>query len=203
MLRGQITWYFSLAGGSGWYAWSGGGCDGIRRAMRRCLHGSGSFSTAPVTAVDPAREGGEMDDRQKILVVDDQQEIRDVTEAVLSQGGYEISTASSGDEALGHLARAPCDLVLLDINMPEMDGWETLRVLRADEQLSDLAVVMLGLVAVGCLLGLVAARWPENRDMPKPVAAWGYLISSNVAGVLAWFKALRGKKNPIWEPTRR
>ena len=83
-----------------------------------------------------------MDDRQKILVVDDQQEIRDVTEAVLSQGGYEISTASSGDEALGHLARAPCDLVLLDINMPEMDGWETLRVLRADEQLSDLAVVM-------------------------------------------------------------
>ena len=68
---------------------------------------------------------------------------------------------------------------------------------------SDLAVVMLGLVAVGCLLGLVAARWPENRDMPKPVAAWGYLISSNVAGVLAWLKALRGKKNPIWEPTRR
>lgn len=83
-----------------------------------------------------------MGERQRILVVDDQQEILDLTETVLSGGGYSISTASSGDEALGRLAREPFDLVLLDINMPEMDGWETLRLLRADEQLVDLAVVM-------------------------------------------------------------
>ena len=83
-----------------------------------------------------------MGERQRILVVDDQQEILDLTETVLSGGGYSISTASSGDEALGQLAREPFDLVLLDINMPDMDGWETLRLLRADEQLADLAVVM-------------------------------------------------------------
>ncbi len=83
-----------------------------------------------------------MGERQRILVVDDQQEILDLTETVLAGGGYSISTASSGDEALGQLARESFDLVLLDINMPEMDGWETLRLLRADEQLADLAVVM-------------------------------------------------------------
>ncbi len=68
---------------------------------------------------------------------------------------------------------------------------------------SNLAIVLLGLVAAGCVLGLVAARWPGNRNMPKPVAAWGYLMSSNLAGILAWFSAVRGKKNPFWEPTRR
>ena len=83
-----------------------------------------------------------MGERQKILVVDDQQEILDLTETVLTGGGYSISTASSGNEALGQLALEPFDLVLLDINMPEMDGWETLRLLRADEQLADVAVVM-------------------------------------------------------------
>ncbi len=83
-----------------------------------------------------------MSEPQRILVVDDQQEILDLTETVLSSGGYSISTASSGDEALGQLALEPFDLVLLDINMPGMDGWETLRLLRADEQLADLAVVM-------------------------------------------------------------
>ena len=83
-----------------------------------------------------------MGERQRILVVDDQQEILDLTETVLAGGGYSISTASSGDEALGQLARESFDLVLLDINMPDMDGWETLRLLRADEQLADLAVVM-------------------------------------------------------------
>ncbi len=83
-----------------------------------------------------------MGEQHRILVVDDQQEILDLTETVLAGGGYSISTASSGDEALGQLAREPFDLVLLDINMPGMDGWETLRLLRADEQLADLAVVM-------------------------------------------------------------
>ncbi len=83
-----------------------------------------------------------MSEPHRILVVDDQQEILDLTETVLTGGGYSITTALSGDAALGQLAREPFDLVLLDINMPGMDGWETLRLLRADEQLEDLAVVM-------------------------------------------------------------
>jgi DNA-binding response OmpR family regulator len=83
-----------------------------------------------------------MSERQRILVVDDQQEILDVTTLVLGGAGYEVLTASSGCEALASVGREPLDLVLLDINMPEMDGWETLRLLRADEELEGLPVVM-------------------------------------------------------------
>jgi DNA-binding response OmpR family regulator len=83
-----------------------------------------------------------MSERQRILVVDDQQEILDLTTMVLGGAGYDVVTASSGGEALSHVGREPIDLVLLDINMPEMDGWETLRLLRADEELEHLPIVM-------------------------------------------------------------
>ena len=83
-----------------------------------------------------------MSEPQRILVVDDQREILDLTATVLTSAGYAVVTVSSGGEALGQVAETAFDLVLLDINMPEMDGWETLRLLRADDQLQELAVVM-------------------------------------------------------------
>lgn len=88
-----------------------------------------------------------MTDRQRILIVDDQTDILEMTALVLSGAGYEVSTAASGIEALDHLALHPCDLVLLDINMPVMDGWETLRLIRADNGLAHLAVVMFSVKA--------------------------------------------------------
>lgn len=78
----------------------------------------------------------------RILIVDDQRDIRELTTAVLSGDGYEVAAVGSGVEALDLLARERFDLVLLDINMPEMDGWETLRLIRADEMLALLPVVM-------------------------------------------------------------
>lgn len=83
-----------------------------------------------------------MSERQRILVVDDQQEILELTATVLAGAGFDVRTASSGGEALARVAGGSFDLVLLDINMPQMDGWETLRLLRADEELEELPVVM-------------------------------------------------------------
>jgi len=83
-----------------------------------------------------------MSDKQRILVVDDQTEILDITATVLAGAGYEVVTASSGGQALAEAGRESFDLVLLDINMPEMDGWETLRLLRAEESPEELPVVM-------------------------------------------------------------
>jgi len=83
-----------------------------------------------------------MSEPQRILVVDDQREILDLTATVLSSAGFSVVTASSGDEALDQVADSSFDLVLLDINMPRMDGWETLRLMRADDQLDELPVVM-------------------------------------------------------------
>jgi len=81
-------------------------------------------------------------DRQHILVVDDQVDIAEMTSAVLRGEGYSASMAHNGRQALERIASNEFDLVLLDINMPEMDGWETLRLLRADDEWSKLPVVM-------------------------------------------------------------
>jgi len=83
-----------------------------------------------------------MSDGQRILVVDDQQDIRDMTALVLTGAGYRVDTVGSGESALSTLERDRFDLVLLDINMPEMDGWETLRLIRCDEELTGVPVVM-------------------------------------------------------------
>ena len=88
-----------------------------------------------------------MSDKARILVVDDQPEILDVTSVVLSSAGYEVITTSEGDRALDYLAEDPFDLVLLDINMPGMDGWETLRLIRADHALDEVPVVMFSVKA--------------------------------------------------------
>ena len=83
-----------------------------------------------------------MGERRLILVVDDQRDILEMTALVLMAAGFDVRTVGSGTEALDELAFEPFDLVLLDINMPEMDGWETLRLIRADERLAELPVVM-------------------------------------------------------------
>ncbi len=83
-----------------------------------------------------------MTEHRKILVVDDQVEIRELAETILASEGYDLKTVSSGEDALEAVLGEPFDLVLLDINMPRMSGWETLRLMRADDGLSGLNVVM-------------------------------------------------------------
>ena len=83
-----------------------------------------------------------MNERRRVLVVDDQEDIREMARLVLTGAGYEVATASSGREALRLARETTFDLVLLDINMPDLDGWATLRLLRADEAHDDLPVAM-------------------------------------------------------------
>jgi two-component system response regulator MprA len=83
-----------------------------------------------------------MSEQRRILVVDDQRDILDLASTILSGAGYAVSTASTGVGALDLLAEEEFDLVLLDINMPEMDGWQTLRLIRAEHSMDSLPVVM-------------------------------------------------------------
>jgi adenylate cyclase len=78
-----------------------------------------------------------------VLVVDDQPPNLRLLHAVLSPRGYQVITADSGESALKALQESPIDLVLLDIVMPEVDGHEVCRQIRADEATAFLPVVMI------------------------------------------------------------
>ena len=84
-----------------------------------------------------------MSDRGTLLVVDDLPQNIRLLEAVLAPRGYTIVTAGSGRDALEKVVAEPVDLVLLDILMPEMDGYAVCRALRADPTTQYLPVVMI------------------------------------------------------------
>jgi DNA-binding response OmpR family regulator len=79
----------------------------------------------------------------RVVVVDDTPENIRLLEAVLGPRGYTVDGATSGAEALEMLAAAPPDLVLLDIVMPGLDGYEVCRRIRATTELELLPVVMI------------------------------------------------------------
>jgi DNA-binding response OmpR family regulator len=83
------------------------------------------------------------DGRKKILVVDDEEDILHFLELVLREKGYEVATASSGHEALTRAQVDRPDLILLDIMMPQMDGWEVLKLLRVEADTARIPVAML------------------------------------------------------------
>ena len=78
-----------------------------------------------------------------ILVVDDIEANRDVLSRRLKRQGHAIATAENGRQALERLRTETFDLVLLDIMMPEMDGYEVLQCLKADETLRHIPVIMI------------------------------------------------------------
>jgi len=80
--------------------------------------------------------------RPRVLVVDDQPPNIRLLEAILTPRGYDVRTASSGEEALEVIAATDIDLVLLDIVMPGMDGYEVCRTIREDTDTAYLPVVM-------------------------------------------------------------
>src|SRR5512139_3240011 len=79
----------------------------------------------------------------RILVVDDTPANLQALAGILKEKGYQISVATNGKQALDVLARVRPDLILLDVMMPEMDGFETCRRLKASEQWSQIPVIFL------------------------------------------------------------
>ena len=80
---------------------------------------------------------------EKILVVDDSAEVQQQVNEMLSQVGYSVVTCSSGKEALDFLDTERVDLVLLDINMPDLNGYEVCLRIRQKFALDDLPIVFL------------------------------------------------------------
>lgn len=78
----------------------------------------------------------------KILVVDDNEQNLELIVAYLEDSAYELSTAVDGIEALGKVSQNQPDLILLDIMMPRMSGFEVCRKLKTDPQTRDIPIIM-------------------------------------------------------------
>ena len=78
-----------------------------------------------------------------ILVVDDEEDVVEVLKLVLGKNGYEVLTATSGMDGLARAQSALPDLILLDIMMHRIDGWEVLKLLKLDERTGAIPVVIL------------------------------------------------------------
>jgi CheY-like chemotaxis protein len=135
----------------------------------------------------------------RILVVDDEPDsILPVTVA-LSQAGYEVATAKDGWEGLARARRIKPDLVLLDVKMPQMDGWTFMKFIRAHRDLASIPVIF--------LTGLAG---PENLERSRSLGAEGYLLKpvdpdrllSEVATVLDRRGAPRNPEAPVAEKNR-
>ncbi|HZY10434.1 MAG TPA: response regulator [Bacteroidota bacterium] len=71
-----------------------------------------------------------MADKSRILVVDDEEALRTVLSSELTGAGYEVSSAADGDEAISIVQNKKFDLILLDIKMPKVDGFEVLKFVK-------------------------------------------------------------------------
>ncbi len=79
----------------------------------------------------------------RILVIEDNEQNLYLTRFILEQGGVEVAEARTGQEGLDEARRRPPDLILLDIQLPGMDGFEVARALREDEATARTPVVAL------------------------------------------------------------
>lgn len=94
------------------------------------------------------------------LVVDDEDDIREATRDVLERHGYDVVAVGSGADALAYLTHATPDLVLLDLQMDDMNGWEVLGALRSNPRFRNVDIV----VVTGC----DASVAPGVRVVRKP-----------------------------------
>jgi CheY-like chemotaxis protein len=79
----------------------------------------------------------------KILIAEDERDIRDLITLTLDFAGYKVVSASNGEEAVSLARQEIPDLILMDVRMPRMTGYEACALIKADEKLRDIPVIFL------------------------------------------------------------
>lgn len=109
-----------------------------------------------------------MADKKNILIVDDDTFFLDMYAMRFKSSGFEVVTANNGKNALEVLEKNTPDIILLDLTMPIMDGFETLKHMKKDDRLKDIRVII-----------LTNKGEPEDIAFSDAHGAIGYIIKAN------------------------
>lgn len=110
---------------------------------------------------------GYQETRRRVLVVDDQPDHRRLMSEILAPLGFEVQLAESGEQALAQVANTQPDLVLMDLSMPGLDGWQTLQLLRSQGRCEAPVIVVSANAFADDRERSVAASFTDF--LPKPV----------------------------------
>jgi DNA-binding response OmpR family regulator len=105
---------------------------------------------------------------KRILCIEDEPEMIDLIRLILGRRGFEVIGAAGGKEGLEKIRQEPPDLVLLDLMMPDMDGWEVYQQMKADDTTKDIPVIVVTAKAqsIDKVLGLHIAKVDDYIAKP-------------------------------------
>ena len=108
------------------------------------------------------------EERKQVVCIEDEPEMIDLVRLILGRKGFELIGAVGGREGLETVRRVKPDLVLLDLMMPDMDGWEVYQQMKADDELKDIPVIVVTAKAqsIDKVLGLHIAKVDDYVTKP-------------------------------------
>lgn len=106
----------------------------------------------------------------KILVVDDNEETLYIYARLFSKSGYEVAIARGGEEALEQISKSRPDLVILDVMMPKLSGWELARIIRNTPKWKSIIILIVsGAISERDGLKRLALENDVDEVVPKPI----------------------------------
>ena len=104
----------------------------------------------------------------KIVCIEDEEDMLSLVNLILTRHGYQVTGASGGREGLALIEQVQPDLVLLDLMMPDMDGWEVYQQMKADDTMMDIPVIVVTAKAqsIDKVLGLHIAKVDDYITKP-------------------------------------
>jgi two-component system response regulator VicR len=114
------------------------------------------------------QEAQEMETKRRVIYIEDEPEMIDLVRLILNRRGYEIIGANGGREGLDMVRQQVPDLVLLDLMMPDMDGWDVYQQMKADEHTQNIPVIVITAKAqsIDKVLGLHIAKVDDYISKP-------------------------------------
>jgi DNA-binding response OmpR family regulator len=108
------------------------------------------------------------EDTKHIVYIEDEPEMIDLVRLILNRKGYEVKGALGGQEGLDLIRSTHPDLVLLDLMMPDMDGWEVYQQMKANEAMRDIPVIVITAKAqnIDKVLGVHIAKVEDYISKP-------------------------------------